>query len=102
MFRETESAPEQLCRRPANCPGRDLCRELTSELLAVVATAIPAKTRLPEAERLDVLPLAISCFQGLAGNRWEHPRDPPELARLMTHAQFPNQSALAIPGKIRA
>ena len=76
MFRETGCAPEQLCRRPANSPDCDLCRELPSELQANVATAIRAETRLPRPERAGALPLAIWCSQGLAENRWGRRRDP--------------------------
>src|SRR5262249_37618482 len=81
MFRETGCAPEQLCRRLANCRGCDLCRELPSELQGNVATAIPAETRLPGPERAGVLPLAITCSQGSAENRWVHRRDPPGVDR---------------------
>src|SRR5512132_1847230 len=75
MFRETACAPEQLRRLPANSRDCDLCRELSFELKANVATAIPAETRLPGPERAGALPLAIWCSQGLSENRWVRRRD---------------------------
>src|SRR5262249_60755639 len=80
-FRETGCAPEQLCRRPANSLGCDLCHELTSELQANVANAIPAGTRSSAAGRATALPLAKSWSQGLDGNHWVHRRDPPGVGR---------------------